>query len=139
MLAYTTGIILFALAILISVSLHEFGHMLTAKAFKMKVTDEILASLVRLAGQTGVAEHYAAIVHNWVCWAAPVHDPVTGAKLGVIDLSTTWDRTHPIGLATARVMARLIEGALPADRRTTHVGAAGPSDPGLTLTLLGTA
>jgi membrane-associated protease RseP (regulator of RpoE activity) len=37
-LAYTTGIILFALAILISVSLHEFGHMLTAKAFGMKVT-----------------------------------------------------------------------------------------------------
>ncbi|WP_460496280.1 M50 family metallopeptidase [Glycomyces tarimensis] len=37
-MAYTTGIILFALAILISVSLHEFGHMLTAKAFKMKVT-----------------------------------------------------------------------------------------------------
>ena len=24
------------------------------------------------------AEHYASIVHNWVCWAAPVHDPVTG-------------------------------------------------------------
>ncbi|WP_026924605.1 site-2 protease family protein [Glycomyces arizonensis] len=37
-MAYTTGIILFALAILISVSLHEFGHMLTAKGFKMKVT-----------------------------------------------------------------------------------------------------
>ena len=59
------------------------------------------------------AEHYASIVHNWVCWAAPVHDPVTGAQLGVIDLSTTWDRTHPIGLATARVMARLIETAMP--------------------------
>ena len=59
------------------------------------------------------AEHYASIVHNWVCWAAPVHDPVTGAQLGVIDLSTTWDRTHPIGLATARVMARLIESAMP--------------------------
>ncbi len=29
------------------------------------------------------AEHYAPIVHNWVCWAAPVHDPVTGAQLGV--------------------------------------------------------
>jgi membrane-associated protease RseP (regulator of RpoE activity) len=38
LLAYTIGIILFALAILISVSLHEFGHMLTAKAFGMKVT-----------------------------------------------------------------------------------------------------
>ena len=59
------------------------------------------------------AEHYASIVHNWVCWAAPVHDPSTGKQLGVIDLSTTWDRTHPIGLATARVMARLIETAMP--------------------------
>ncbi len=60
------------------------------------------------------AEHYAPIVHNWVCWAAPVHDPATGRQLGVIDLSTTWDRTHPIGLATARMMARLLEHALPA-------------------------
>ena len=85
------------------------------------------------------AEHYAEVVHNWVCWAAPVFDPVTGRSLGVIDLSTTWDRTHPIGLATARVMARLIEGALPADRRTTLAGDAGPTEPGLTLTLLGTA
>jgi transcriptional regulator of acetoin/glycerol metabolism len=85
------------------------------------------------------AEHYAEVVHNWVCWAAPVFDPVTGRSLGVIDLSTTWDRTHPIGLATARVMARLIEGAMPADRRTSLAGDAGPSEPGLTLTLLGTA
>lgn len=85
------------------------------------------------------AEHYAEVVHNWVCWAAPVFDPVTGRSLGVIDLSTTWDRTHPIGLATARVMARLIEGAMPADRRTTLAGDAGPTEPGLTLTLLGTA
>jgi transcriptional regulator of acetoin/glycerol metabolism len=98
-----------------------------------------------IAGRTGApsmvfsAEHYAEVVHNWVCWAAPVFDPVTGRSLGVIDLSTTWDRTHPIGLATARVMARLIEGALPADRRTTLAGDAAPTEPGLTLTLLGTA
>ena len=86
------------------------------------------------------AEHYAPIVHNWVCWAAPVHDPVTGAQLGVIDLSTTWERTHPIGLATARVMARLIEGALPATR---HHPAPGGLDErpeaGLVMRLLGTA
>jgi transcriptional regulator of acetoin/glycerol metabolism len=84
------------------------------------------------------AEHYASIVHNWVCWAAPVHDPVTGAELGVIDLSTTWDRTHPIGLATARVMARLIEAAMPA----SHLPAGGldeRTDPGLVMRLLGTA
>ena len=84
------------------------------------------------------AEHYAPIVHNWVCWAAPVHDPATGAQLGVIDLSTTWDRTHPIGLATARVLARLIETAMP-------LSAANPMLPeqlgptGLQLRLLGTA
>ena len=98
-----------------------------------------------IAGRTGTpsmvfsAEHYAEVVHNWVCWAAPVFDPATGRPLGVIDLSTTWDRTHPIGLATARVMARLIEGALPADRRTAMRGVSGPTEPGLTLTLLGTA
>ncbi|HEY9565260.1 MAG TPA: transcriptional regulator [Nocardioides sp.] len=84
------------------------------------------------------AEHYAPIVHNWVCWAAPVFDPHSGRKLGVIDLSTTWDRSHPIGLATARVMARLIESAMP---RSAHHPSAieETSDPGLVLTLLGTA
>ncbi|MGK5678701.1 M50 family metallopeptidase [Actinoplanes sp. URMC 104] len=35
---YWVGVAAFALAILISVSLHEFGHMLTAKAFGMKVS-----------------------------------------------------------------------------------------------------
>jgi hypothetical protein len=87
------------------------------------------------------AEHYAPMVHNWVCWAAPVHDPLTGRHLGVIDLSTTWDRTHPIGLATARVMARLIETALPHTRTyadTSPISAA-RLEPGLVLTLLGGA
>ena len=86
------------------------------------------------------AEHYAPIVHSWVCWAAPVHDPATGRQLGVIDLSTTWDRTHPIGLATARMMARLLETALPSAPAAAGRGQPAPEDlPGLTLTLLGTA
>ena len=99
-----------------------------------------------LANRTGEssmvfsAEHYASIVHNWVCWAAPLHDPVTGEQIGVIDLSTTWDRTHPIGLATARVMARLIETAMPSSQRwrtaRSHVY---HDEPGLVLSLLGTA
>jgi len=54
------------------------------------------------------AEHFSSCVHGWVCWAAPVHDPVTGRQLGVLDLSTTWDRSHPIGLATAEALARLV-------------------------------
>lgn len=89
------------------------------------------------------AEHYAPIVHSWVCWAAPVHDPATGEQLGVIDLSTTWDRTHPIGLATARVLARLIEGAMPrtgvrADGSYRSLTASGAA-PGLGLKVLGRA
>lgn len=84
------------------------------------------------------AEHYARIVGNWVCWAAPVHDPVSGRRLGVLDLSTSWDRTHPIGLATARVMARLIENAIPYS--VSHPTAQPETaDPGLVMTLLGTA
>src|SRR6516162_6453337 len=55
------------------------------------------------------AEHFASCVHDWVCWAAPVHDPRTGRQLGVLDLSTTWDRAHPIGLATAGALAGLVE------------------------------
>ncbi|MBS43928.1 MAG: histidine kinase [Nocardioides sp.] len=97
-----------------------------------------------LAGRTDApamvfsAEHYAPIVHNWVCWAAPVHDH-QGNRLGVIDLSTTWDRTHPIGLATARVMARLIEGALPRSAHHPTVDAATSDATGLRLRLLGRA
>ena len=97
-----------------------------------------LANRMRRPSMVFSAEHYAPIVHNWVCWAAPVNDPVTGAQLGVIDLSTTWDRTHPIGLATARVLARLIETAMPlsaAHPRTPEAN--GPT--GLQLRLLGTA
>jgi membrane-associated protease RseP (regulator of RpoE activity) len=37
-MAYALGVVLFAFAILVSVCLHEAGHMLTAKAFGMKVT-----------------------------------------------------------------------------------------------------
>ncbi|WP_035855570.1 helix-turn-helix domain-containing protein [Cryptosporangium arvum] len=84
------------------------------------------------------AEHYARTIADWVCWAAPVHDPVTGRRLGVLDLSTSWDRTHPIGLATARVMARLIETAIPYS--VSHPTAQPETDdPGLVMTLLGTA
>ena len=86
------------------------------------------------------AEHYASMVHNWVCWAAPVHDPATGVQLGVLDLSTTWERTHPIGLATAQVMARLIEQALPASATPLgHAVEPDEGEPGLVLSVLGTA
>jgi transcriptional regulator of acetoin/glycerol metabolism len=55
------------------------------------------------------AEHFSNCVHDWVCYAAPVHDPHTGQQLGALDLSTTWDRAHPIGPSSARALARLLE------------------------------
>ena len=71
------------------------------------------------------AEHFSSCVHGWVCWAAPVHDPATGRQLGVLDLSTTWDRSHPIGLATAGALARLLGGEV---RVASAVMAAGAHD-----------
>jgi hypothetical protein len=70
------------------------------------------------------AEHFSSCVHGWVCWAAPVHDPVTGSQLGVLDLSTTWDRSHPIGLAAAEALARLLGREVHA----SAVVAAGPHE-----------
>ena len=70
------------------------------------------------------AEHFSSCVHGWVCWAAPVHDPGTGRQLGVLDLSTTWDRSHPIGPATAGALARLLEREV----RATTVVPAGAHD-----------
>jgi hypothetical protein len=83
------------------------------------------------------AEHFSSCVHDWVCYAAPVHDLRTGQQLGVLDLSTTWDRAHPIGPAMAGALARLVEReARPAGARTP----AGPQGAGLLdLRLLGTA
>ena len=81
------------------------------------------------------AEHFSSCVHGWVCWAAPVHDPITGRQLGVLDLSTTWDRSHPIGQATAEALARLL------GREMRAAGAGAPDDAGpgglLELKLLG--
>lgn len=99
-----------------------------------------LAARTAQTSMVFAAEHYAPMVHNWVCWAAPVNDPITGEQLGVIDLSTTWDRSHPIGLATARVMARLIETAMPGTEhhhRLPHHATAATR--GLSVTLLGQA
>ncbi len=79
------------------------------------------------------AEHFSSCVHDWVCYAAPVHDPSSGQQLGVLDLSTTWDRAHPIGPAMAGALARLVEREVrPVVARTPGVGV-------LDLRLLGTA
>ncbi len=78
------------------------------------------------------AEHFAHAVEGWVCWASPVYDQRTGRALGVVDLSTTWDRAQPLGPATASALAQLVQMAAAA---APPVVVAAPA--GLELRLLG--
>lgn len=55
------------------------------------------------------AEHFAPLVHQWVCYSAPITDPRTGRQLGVLDLSTTWDHAHPLAMSTTVALANLLE------------------------------
>lgn len=58
------------------------------------------------------AEHYTEPVHQWTCSAAPVRDPVTGATLGVLDLTGAMGTAHPHSLAVVTMAARLVEREL---------------------------
>ena len=66
------------------------------------------------------AEHYAAMVHGWCCFAAPLRDPVSGRPLGVLDLSSTWDRAHPMALAAVRALALAAQAVLDAEARAAQ-------------------
>ena len=58
------------------------------------------------------AEHFSPAVHGWACYAAPLVDERDGRVLGVLDLSTTWDRSHPMALAAVTAFARTVSQAL---------------------------
>lgn len=60
-------------------------------------------------------EHWLGPVHDWVCYAAPIHDP-DGAQIGALDLSTTWKHANPLALATVSSLAQLIEHELRLER-----------------------
>ncbi|HWM10278.1 MAG TPA: hypothetical protein VNO82_13085 [Solirubrobacteraceae bacterium] len=57
-------------------------------------------------------EHFHEPVQRWVCSAAPIHDPDTGALLGVIDLTGDFSTVHPASLAVATATAAAVEGSL---------------------------
>jgi GAF domain-containing protein len=82
-------------------------------------------------------EHWCEAVDEWVCYSAPVRD-AHGSLLGVIDLSSTWDRASPLGLTTVSALAQVVEQAL---RMPGGSGAScAPSgDGGLVLHVLGRA
>ncbi|WP_312107920.1 sigma-54-dependent Fis family transcriptional regulator [Brevibacillus reuszeri] len=55
-------------------------------------------------------EHYSVASHRWSCYAAPIHDE-KGALLGVIDVSSRLEKSHPQTMATVMTLAYSIEQA----------------------------
>lgn len=54
-------------------------------------------------------EHYLASVQDWVCYAAPIIDPLSQQILGVVDLSTTWKNHNSLGLLAAERCAAILQ------------------------------
>jgi GAF domain-containing protein len=63
------------------------------------------------------AEHLVRVQHDWTCAAAPIHEPETGALLGVVDISGPIATAHPHNLALVTAAAGLAEETL---RRAMH-------------------
>ncbi|HPE59521.1 MAG: GAF domain-containing protein [Thiothrix sp.] len=59
------------------------------------------------------AEHLRPSLHEWVCYAAPIIEPGNGRIIGVLDLSSTWDRHNALGQAAVDGMAQRIARRLP--------------------------
>lgn len=58
------------------------------------------------------AEHFNRIVHPWSCTAVPVHDPYSGAVLGVIDITGGDDAVAPATLPLLEAAVRAVEAEL---------------------------
>ena len=62
-------------------------------------------------------EHFSHHHHEWVCSGAPIHDPVSGLLVGVIDLTSPWKIAHPRSLELVTTAARTTERCLLEARR----------------------
>ncbi|MGC8511288.1 MAG: GAF domain-containing protein [Acidimicrobiales bacterium] len=85
------------------------------------------------------AEHYAPMVHDWVCYSAPILDPVDGRSLGVIDVSSLWSRFNPSLLTMVRALARNVEYELAREPTSATVEVSPASDGDLVLRVLGSS
>jgi hypothetical protein len=57
------------------------------------------------------SEHWMDHVHDWVCYAAPIHGP-DATQVGAVNLSTTWKNANPLALTTVASLAKLVEHEL---------------------------
>jgi hypothetical protein len=58
------------------------------------------------------AEHFEEGQHPWYCTASPVHDPRTGALLGIVDVSGPALTLHPALVALVDTATKLAEARL---------------------------
>ncbi len=58
------------------------------------------------------AEHFEEGQHPWYCTASPIHDPRTGALLGVVDVSGPALTLHPALVALVDTATKLAESQL---------------------------
>ncbi len=58
------------------------------------------------------AEHFESTQHPWYCSAVPVHDPHTGALLGIVDISGPAMTLHPAVQSLVTTAVRLAEARL---------------------------
>src|SRR6185437_5516527 len=61
------------------------------------------------AFQVFAFEHFNERHHEWVCSGAPVHDPVSGRVVALVDLSSLWKTAHPRSLEFVTAAARAME------------------------------
>ncbi len=72
-----------------------------------------LALALRRAVTVFSNEHYLPSVHDWVCYAAPIIHPKTQDCVGILDMSTSWQRHSPLGQAAVIGMAHSLAAGLP--------------------------
>lgn len=58
------------------------------------------------------AEHFERAQHAWYCTASPIHDPVSGRLLGVLDVSGPAFSLHPAVTSLVEAARRLVEARL---------------------------
>lgn len=85
------------------------------------------------------AEHLARQVTRWSCSAAPIHDPETGAMLGVLDLTGEDEAANAQSLSMVRATVAAVEAQLRLARlsRWSDLAAYAPQVPQRQLQVLG--
>ncbi|TCK19975.1 GAF domain-containing protein [Pseudonocardia endophytica] len=58
------------------------------------------------------SEHLVRTYHQWTCAASPIHDPDSGATIGVVDVTGPLETFHPTTMSLVTAAARLAENHL---------------------------